>query len=363
MIDKKFLCSACILSAALTLSACQKKEDPAATLAEPAVVNAVVSSEPEVKDADSNPASDASQSINAATFDINKLALVYTEIGAFPYISPPDGFYVYGGMRGEPAKNGYSDFSDFSKLIMYTGEKFFDAEGKVARLHIEQYDTKSDFNQYKFDKSLDNYLENIGAVRIYKGKISNEQLNALNLEDKSTVLKYIIGDPWNDSPVRHYVLNHVSGKIMFQVWSNSAQAMIGVVELEGFKQSIKPPSASDIQKDIESTGKAVLHINFDTNKATLKPDGDLVINEIVKVLQANPNLKIAVNGYTDNQGSDDQNLRLSQYRASAVVSAIVLSGISESRLTFEGFGSKSPIGDNLNEEGRAMNRRVELVKQ
>jgi outer membrane protein OmpA-like peptidoglycan-associated protein len=357
------------LSTIFTLSACQETEDKKAPIVmqaqqttQSAAVECVDPAKVESATNSSTAASESSATTNAGSFDINSLPVINTNIGSFPYISVPEGFVIRGGKKNG-VETGYTKFNDFSKLIMYTGESFFDAEGKRAVLEVDRRDNKEGFNQYKFDKSVDSYLEGIGAVRIFKGRIPNAKLKELNKENSSTVYDHITGDPWNNDPVRHYVLNHTKGKIMFQVWSNSAQGEIGVIELEGFKQTIQAPTASQIQKDIEATGKAILHINFDTNKASLKEDGDAVVAEIVKVLQANPALKISVKGYTDNEGNQEHNLLLSTYRSAAVVSAIVLSGVNSSRLTSEGLGASNPIGDNTTEAGRAMNRRVELVKQ
>lgn len=356
------------LSTIFTLSACQEAEDKKAPMVmqtqqttQSAAVECIKPTNAE-NAAQSSARVDAGSAANAGKFDINKLPLISTNIGNFPYISVPDGFIIRDSKKNG-VETGYTKFNDFNKLIMYTGDSFFDAEGKMAVLKVNGRNNKESFNQYKFDKSVDSYLEGIGAVRIFKGQIPNAKLKELNKENSSTVYDHITGDPWNKDPVRHYVLNHTKGKIMFQAWSNSAQGEIGVIELEGFKQTIQAPTASQIQKDIEATGKAILHINFDTNKASLKEDGDAVVAEIVKVLQANPALKISVKGYTDNEGNQEHNLLLSKYRSAAVASAIVLSGVDSNRLTSEGLGASNPIGDNTTEAGRAMNRRVELVKQ
>lgn len=367
MVKSNRTLAALIFSTTFILSSCQKSgdaKDSAVTQGQQTTQAPAVECITPTQANNSTQSSSSSEIVaasGASTVDINKLPMVNTDIGSFPYISVPEGFIIRGDKRKGEEK-GYTTFHDFSKLIMYTGESFFDAEGKLAILEVDESNKNEGFNQYKFDKSVDSYLESIGAVLIFKGQIPNAKLKELK-ETDSTMSDHIIGDPWNKDPLRHYVLNHGKGKIMFQVWSNSAQAEIGVVELESFKQTIQAPTASQIQKDIETTGKAILHINFDTNKASLKEDGDAAVTEIVKVLQANPALKIAVKGYTDNEGSEAHNLLLSKFRSAAVLSAIVLSGIDSGRLTSEGLGASNPIGDNATEAGRAMNRRVELVKQ
>ena len=109
--------------------------------------------------------------------------------------------------------------------------------------------------------------------------------------------------------------------------------------------------------------KIVTHgINFDVDKATIKPESMGTLNMIVQIMKDNPDLKFDVEGYTDNSGNPAHNLALSDARSSAVKSQLVSMGISPSRLTSKGFGNANPISDNNTPEGRANNRRVEFVK-
>jgi outer membrane protein OmpA-like peptidoglycan-associated protein len=109
--------------------------------------------------------------------------------------------------------------------------------------------------------------------------------------------------------------------------------------------------------------KIVTHgINFDVNKATIKPESMGTLNMIVQVLKDNPEIKFEVGGHTDADGADDYNLRLSQQRADAVKDQLVKMGVDASRLTAKGYGESKPISDNATPEGKANNRRVEFVK-
>jgi len=121
--------------------------------------------------------------------------------------------------------------------------------------------------------------------------------------------------------------------------------------------------ANNIINQLETEGQITLYINFDTGKATLKPDAAEVITEIVTALKARPDMKVKLEGHTDNVGNAADNKKLSDDRANAVLAAIVEKGIDKLRLTAEGFGFERPIANNNTEEGRARNRRVELVKQ
>ncbi|HVU97629.1 MAG TPA: OmpA family protein [Puia sp.] len=109
--------------------------------------------------------------------------------------------------------------------------------------------------------------------------------------------------------------------------------------------------------------KIVTHgINFDVDKATIRPEGMGTLNMVAGVMKDNPDLKFEIDGHTDNSGAAAHNLDLSQQRADAVKAQLVTMGIDASRLTTKAFGDTKPISDNNTPEGKANNRRIEFVK-
>jgi outer membrane protein OmpA-like peptidoglycan-associated protein len=124
-----------------------------------------------------------------------------------------------------------------------------------------------------------------------------------------------------------------------------------------------PPTA--VSEQLKSTGRAVSHeIHFATNSAEILPDSAPVLGEIADLLAANAQWELIIEGHTDNAGGADFNLDLSRKRAEAVKRWLVdQRGIDEVRLTTVGRGLTKPIADNATEEGRAQNRRVELVRR
>ncbi len=101
--------------------------------------------------------------------------------------------------------------------------------------------------------------------------------------------------------------------------------------------------------------------NFDFNKSTLTPAGRAKVADAARTLKDNPTVHVEVGGHTDSIGSDAYNQKLSERRADTVAKELEADGISASRLTVRGYGKRKPVADNKTAEGRARNRRVELV--
>jgi OmpA-OmpF porin, OOP family len=137
-----------------------------------------------------------------------------------------------------------------------------------------------------------------------------------------------------------------------------------IVEKNAMAQDIVA-NADAFSNDLKASGhSAVYGIYFDTGKFDLKPESNTAMGEIDKLLKNDPGLKLYIVGHTDNTGTLEANMGLSQQRAEAVVQALIRNhGISAARLKAFGCGPYSPVSTNDTEEGKAKNRRVEIVKQ
>jgi OOP family OmpA-OmpF porin len=102
-------------------------------------------------------------------------------------------------------------------------------------------------------------------------------------------------------------------------------------------------------------------VHFDFNKSKIRPGDAAVLDEAASTLKANPNVTVNVNGYCDAIGGEEYNLKLSDRRANAVVNYLVKDGIPSSQLIPHGYGKTNFVAPNNTAEGRAQNRRVELV--
>ena len=151
--------------------------------------------------------------------------------------------------------------------------------------------------------------------------------------------------------------------IWLHIYTQENEIQLNVIEEKPFEASIKAPVASALKAALDKDGRVALYVNFDFAKAVLQPDAAPVIAQVVKLLQDDPALKLSIEGHTDNVGGDDYNMKLSAARAAAVVAAVTAQGVGKDRLGSRGFGAGKPIADNASGEGRAKNRRVELVKR
>jgi len=149
-----------------------------------------------------------------------------------------------------------------------------------------------------------------------------------------------------------------------RVFNRGESYTLIVVEKAGMEQKVTADAAWMLGQ-IDAAGKvAVYGIYFDTGKAVPKPESGPVLQEIAKLLQANPGLKLHVVGHTDNVGDQAMNMKLSADRANAVMMELINKHkIAAARLKASGVGPLCPVASNKTEEGRAKNRRVELVEQ
>ncbi len=172
---------------------------------------------------------------------------------------------------------------------------------------------------------------------------------------------------YEDGGIQNTIVSLVKDKM--EIWAHimaagNNQYSISVIEKEAMAQDVSA-DASSMASSIKATGKIALYgIYFDTGKSVLKPESSSTLQEIAKLLNADKTLKLYVVGHTDNVGTFDANLKLSMERATAVVNALVAQhSVEAARLKAFGDGPTAPVATNENDEGRSLNRRVELVKQ
>ena len=236
---------------------------------------------------------------------------------------------------------------------------------RMPDFYIDSCEDK-DFDQYKFIDSKENevliegtihwikYVINRGAKAPSELQIVRNYVNAIQKMGGTTIYE----SRWQ----AYFKVEKGGTTTWVHVKAHSVGTAYNLVFVEK-KAMVQEVTAGDMLSALNKQGFVALYINFDTDKATIKPESKPIVDQIVKLLKDNPGLKVGVEGHTDSTGTPARNKILSQQRAESVVSALVKAGIDGKRLTAKGWGQDKPIADNKTEEGKAKNRRVEIVKK
>ncbi len=244
-------------------------------------------------------------------------------------------------------------------------------EGKVTRIQYRAPENRSTLEIYR---NYELELKKAGFETLFTG--AGEELGnwpgliyqSLNpLRDN---LKYYLQGDINQQRYLAAKLSRPEGDIYVSLyvslgWYKWAMIQLDVIEIEPMETGLVTVNVDAMAKEIDKTGHvAVYGIYFDTGKAEVKTESEPVLGEIANLLRLKPELKLVIVGHTDNVGDLTYNIKLSQDRAEAVVTTLVSKhGIDKNRLQFHGVGFLVPVASNKTEEGRAKNRRVELVEQ
>jgi len=242
---------------------------------------------------------------------------------------------------------------------------------RMPGFYIYRYDDLQ-FDRYEFPAGQDKTqaVEGHSIFIVYWLKDNVQQPSALQIiRNYTNAIKKVGGQlvyEWEDGGALNVTLKLVKdGKETWAyVYAAGNTYNINIIEKEAMEQDVVA-DASSMAKSIKETGKvAVYGIYFDSGKSTLKPESVPTLQEIAKLMKADQALKLYVVGHTDNTGTFDANLKLSMDRATEVVIALVSQhGVNAASLKAYGDGPTAPVASNDTEQGKALNRRVELVKQ
>jgi len=233
---------------------------------------------------------------------------------------------------------------EFDSYNFFNGKNCTTVEGSKFK---RTYSLKEDVQKSSVIQIIRNYanaVKSMGGTVIYEGAPQTAEcadLNGLNM---------IVGKVVKDAKEMWVEVASLGGDDYY----------LTIVMKELMKQDV---TASEMFEALNRDGHIALYIKFDTGKSAIRDESIPIIEQIVQMLKANPDLKLSIEGHTDNIGSPASNKILSEDRAKSVVTAIVSQGIAVERLNPVGYGQDKPIADNNTEEGRAKNRRVELVKK
>jgi outer membrane protein OmpA-like peptidoglycan-associated protein len=245
-----------------------------------------------------------------------KPELVQADSGDFPYLLP---------FQGSTFQSGTVDPAPFTVQLKNENEPTIVAKGSI----VKYYEPPAGISTLEFATVYAAALKSAGWSIV-------TQVQGISVSD--AVL------------VAHFSKN---GR---DVWAN---LHLGA---DGLAIRVADPSALDDAQTLKNECRLTLTgVFFDFNKSTLKPESDGALTRALNALKANPGISVEVQGHTDAVGDDAYNMKLSDARAKSVLSWLNTHGIPSSRLSAKGYGKTQPVASNDSDEGRARNRRVELV--
>jgi outer membrane protein OmpA-like peptidoglycan-associated protein len=341
------LYSALLLSTlgALAIAGCKRKEAEA-TVAPTAVVAA------------SAPATNAAQAPAAAkAFDITSVPMSSATIPPFPYVEMPAGTDGY-----------HKDSKDFDRAWVIAGDELRAVEGRTSERWFPPSAVK--MSMLSAFRNYETAIKSMGGVRVDTVHPIDPGFIARNGGDKEAVLKKLaipnshLTQPGDTPTFAQYLVRTPQGNIWIALFffDDDLNMSIEVVHEKAMEQTVALVKADAMAAALAKDGHIALYLNFDNDSDVIRDDSKAAIDEIAKMMAADASLKVRVEGHTDNNGKAAHNTTLSRARAESVVKAISAKQIARDRLMPEGVGADRPLADNSNEEGRAKNRRVELVK-
>lgn len=234
-------------------------------------------------------------------------------------------------------------------------------EGRLYKTYV-MAPRGEEYSQRYFEKSMEDYLLSIGGVKVFDGEITREEYDRYHKDDPNKGDEGDMG--YAGQNIKFYIIRTPKqGNVYVQFTSTNASGYLNILQEDSFVQTIQKITAQEILDDLNEKGKSVLYINFDVDQSIVKAENRETIVQIVEALQQNQNLKISIEGHTDDTGNSAHNKSLSENRAKAVMNEIISLGIPAERLKSTGFGSEKPLVANDSDANKALNRRVELVKQ
>ena len=234
-------------------------------------------------------------------------------------------------------------------------ELFRNYKQEFQRLGIQTLYEKNAGQAGWFGPTLDKVAEESDLSQILAYDEADERIMVGKSKDANPSYYLVFVTAYKDGVIPE--------RLQSKVQKGRALAQLVVVTPEHMEKKMAFVNADDMKQALHESGKVALYgVYFDTDKDVVKSESQPTLEEIAKLLKGEPSLRLHVVGHTDNQGKAEYNLDLSRRRAASVVRELAKMGIAANRLDSFGCGLYSPVASNGTEDGRAKNRRVELVE-
>jgi len=296
--------------------------------------------------------SDASEAGGAVAggFDVASVPESTATLPPFPFFNALDGLE---SVYSEAQRN-----RSFDAEYYVAGTTFVAVEGRVYR-DMFQLEAARPYTALEFQRNYEQAITALGGVKV-AGPLNTSAFTS-NLEGRPAPG----AECWQHECTSSFYLIRQGGKEYWIHVGTGAIPLHGyvtVAERQAMAQSYSFLTADALMAAIDANGRVPVYIEFDVDRATLRPDARPAVDEIIKLMRDNPNLRLSIEGHTDNTGTPERNRTLSLERAASVQAALVAAGINANRLRTAGFGSDRPLANGATDADRARNRRVELVR-
>jgi OOP family OmpA-OmpF porin len=268
---------------------------------------------------------------------------------------------------------------EFDQIVLPTGkapveavfESSMSVEGKVTRINYllpEDRSTLEAYRQYR-DALQDSGFEILWACE-REAECGNWFDVNLHNSPGHALLDLRTGVSEADEFYLASRLRRPEGDVYVSVFTapkwdgEESYLRVRVVETRAMDADLVTVDAEALEEDLERSGHVAIYgVTFEVDSAELRSESQPTLDEMARLLTENSSLSVFIVGHTDGTGSFEHNLDLSQRRADSVVAALTGRGVPASRMSAHGVGPLAPVASNDNEEGRSLNRRVELVKR
>lgn len=292
----------------------------------------------------------------APAFDAASVPETRAPLPPFPFFQAPQGLTG----KVEPARLERK----FDRAHVVANEAVIPVEGRIWYQRYPLQGAGRSYTALEFHRNYADAVQRLGGAEVSRAQYTPKLLQAAG--GRAAVDRHYFGACATHSCENHtYLLRQGGNEYWVQVSTGGIPLHGGVMVLQrqAMDSSLAFLDARAMKQQLDARGRVALYVNFDTDRATLRPDAAPVVSEIVTLLATHPELKVSIEGHTDATGTAERNRELSKQRADTVVRALGMFGIAQERLAARGFGSDKPLAPEKDDAARAKNRRVELVRR
>jgi OmpA-OmpF porin, OOP family len=271
-------------------------------------------------------------------------------------LGPPTGTEPVAYEKSAPVEGQVSYYTYLAPAGRSPAEVFRNYKQEFQRLSIDvQYEKKAGEHGW-FGPTFDKLASETDLSQILGYDEADERLLVGKSRDAKPSYYLVFVTAYQDGVIPE--------RLQERIAKGQALAALVVVTAETMEKKMAFVNADDMKQSLHDSGKVALYgLYFDTDKDVVKPESQPTLAEIAKLLKSEPSLRVHVVGHTDNQGKAEYNLDLSRRRATSVARELTGKyGVAGNRLDAFGCGVYAPVASNEAEDGRAKNRRVELVQ-